>query len=230
MSTRVQIASITSGLMFAVLFTVGWWFIAGFVPPHAPGLDAAAIAGAYGEGTGFIRFGILLAMFSAGLTIPFVAVIAIQMRRIEGRFPILTYCELVAGAVTVILLTMPTVMWSAAAFRPDRGAELIQLMNDFAWLCLLMTFCPFFVQLGSFGLAVLSDRHAPPLFPRWLGYFNIWVAILFVPGALVTFFKAGPFAWNGIIGFWVPLTAFLLWYLVMFFALLKAVRTPLDDD
>ena len=74
------------------------------------------------------------------------------------------------------------------------------------------------------GLAIVSDNHERPVFARWLGYFNIWVAILFLPGGLITFFKSGPFAWNGLLAFWLPLTVFFLWYIVMFFALLKAIR------
>lgn len=189
-------------------------------------MGAEALAAAYAANTGAIRFGLLLAMVSAALAIPFVAVIATQMRRIEGAFPVLTFTELVAGAVAVVILLVPTVMWTAAAYRPERAPEVIQGLNDFAWLFLLMTFAPFFVQLVSIGLAVLTDRRSPPLFARWVGYFNVWVAVLFMPGALITFFKTGPFAWNGLLAFWMPLSVFLLWFVVMFVVLVKAIRTP----
>ena len=229
-SNKTQIACAACGLAFAIQFTVGWWFIAGFVPPHAPLMTAAEVADAYSQHTGTIRFGILLAMVSTALTLPFIAVIAVQMRRIENAFPILTFTELVAGAVTAMILLMPTVLWTAAAFRPDRNPEIILALNDLAWLFLLMTFAPFFIQLVSIGLAVLCDKREQPLFARWVGYFNIWAAILFMPGALITFFKTGPFAWNGLLAFWMPLTVFLGWYVVMFFALLKAIQTPAAEN
>ena len=44
------------------------------------------------------------------------------------------------------------------------------------------------------------------------------------PGGLITFFKTGPFAWNGLLAFWVPLVIFFVWFLVMFVALLKTIR------
>lgn len=44
-----------------------------------------------------------------------------------------------------------------------------------------------------------------------------------LPGGLVTFFKSGPFAWNGILAFWLPLTVFGIWYGVMFMLLRKAI-------
>ena len=224
MNTKTQIFCAACGIAFVILLTVGWWVIAGFVPPPSPELSASEIADFYRQNTGTIRFGILLAMFSMSLTLPWIAVIAVQMRRTEGEFPVLTYTQLVAGAATLAILLIPTLLWTTAAFRPERSPELILLLNDFAWLLLVMTFSPFTVQLIAIGLAIISDKNKPPVFARWVGYFNLWVAILFIPGALVTFFKSGPFAWNGLLAFWLPLTVFFAWYLVMFPALLKAIR------
>ena len=163
-------------------------------------------------------------MISCAFTIPWIAVIAVHMKRAEGAMPVLTIIQIVAGTVTVVILTLPFVIWTAAAFRPERAPELVQLMNDFGWLIIVMTFPAFFTQLVSIGIAILIDRNPQPIFPRWVAYFNIWVAVLFIPGALVTYFKTGPFAWNGILAFWVPLMVFFGWYIVMFFVLLKVIR------
>jgi hypothetical protein len=48
------------------------------------------------------------------------------------------------------------------------------------------------------------------------------VAVLFIPGGLLTFFKTGPFAWSGVFVYWVPLVVFFSWYLVMFVVLRQA--------
>lgn len=229
MSSKIQIACAACGVGFAIFYVLGWWFIAGFVPPHAPLMSATDLAEFYGQNTGTIRFGILLAMIGSGMVIPFAAVIAIQMRRIEGNAPVLTYTAMMAGAVGTLILLIPTVLWTAAAFRPERNPDLILLLNDFAWLLLIMTFPSFFVWFVSIGLAILSDPRDPPLFARWVGYFNIWLAVLAIPGGLVTFFKTGPFAWNGLLAFWVPVSVFVAWFLVMFWVLLRAIRTPTVD-
>ncbi|MGR9090950.1 MAG: hypothetical protein ACU85U_10275 [Gammaproteobacteria bacterium] len=226
MNEKTQIACVVCGAAFVALFTLGWIIVAGLVPAPSPSFDAAAIAAFYDANTGSIRFGLLITMISASLTIPWVAVVGVQMRRTERDFPVLTATQLVAGAVTVVFLTVPVLIWTVAAFRPERTPELIQLMSDFGWIMLIMTFPPFFVQLVAIGLAIVSDNHERPVFARWLGYFNIWVAILFLPGGLITFFKSGPFAWNGLLAFWLPLTVFFLWYIVMFFALIRAIRQP----
>ena len=91
-------------------------------------------------------------------------------------------------------------------------------------MLIVMTFGPFFVQLMSIGLAILLDKNSRPVFPRWVAYFNIWVAVLFIPGVLITFFKSGPFAWNGILAFWLPLVVFFAWYFVMFAILLRVIK------
>lgn len=223
-NTNIQIACAWCGIAFVVLLTLGWIVIAGLVPLPSPSLGADEIAQFYQQNTGRIRFGALLSMFSMALTAPWIAVISVQLKRIEGDAPIMTYTQLVAGAATVVILTMPTIMWTLAAFRPERDPQLIYLVSDFSWLALIMTFPPFFIQLLAVGTAILSDRSATPVFPRWAGYFNVWVAILFIPGGLITFFKGGPFAWNGLLAFWMPLTVFFLWYLVMFRLLLAAIR------
>lgn len=225
MNQPLQITAALCGPVFIVLFIAGWWLAAGFVPPHPPLADAATVAASYRDNTGSIRLGMLVAMISSGFIIPFVGVIGAQLRRIEEGVPVLTYIQLVAGAITVLIFLVPSIMWTAAAYRPERAPEVIQAFNDFGWLFLLMTFIPFFMQLFAIGFAVLTDRHAPPLFPRWVGYFNFWAAILFMPGGLITFFRTGPFAWNGLLAFWMPLVVFVLWYAVMTVVLIGAIRT-----
>ena len=79
------------------------------------------------------------------------------------------------------------------------------------------------MQNIAIGAAIVGDKSANPIFPRWVGFFNFWVAILFIPGALIPFFKSGPFAWNGLFSFWIPATVFGVWFIVMLTMLLKAI-------
>jgi hypothetical protein len=37
-------------------------------------------------------------------------------------------------------------------------------------------------------------------------------------------FKSGPFAWNGLVGFWCPALGFSVWITALAFALLRAIR------
>lgn len=212
-----------SGIAFVIIFTIGLWPLADFMPPMSPTLSASEIAALYAVNNLPIRFGTLIMMFSGALIIPFVGVIATQMRRIEGEHSVLTSTQISAGTVGVVVFIATTVCWTTAAFRPDRDPELIQLINDFGWIFFLMTFGAFVIQNFAIGFAIFSDNRPEPIFPRWIAFFNLWVAILFIPGGLLTFFKTGPFAWDGIFVWWVPLTVFFAWYFVMFIFLRKAI-------
>jgi hypothetical protein len=77
------------------------------------------------------------------------------------------------------------------------------------------------LQAITIGAAILRDKRANPIFPRWSAYLNFWCAFLFMPGGLVVFFKHGPFGWNGLIAWWLLLTAFGVWVLTMSVLLLR---------
>ena len=216
-------------LAFALQFLIGFWPIANFMPPIAPSLTAAEVAAIYQQNTLPIRFGVLVMMSGTGLMCPFVAVIAMQMRRIEGNHPILTITQISAGSLNAVFFLMPSLIWTAAAFRPERDPELLLLLNDLGWITFLMPFTTFIVQNFAIGFAILGDQRTHPIFPRWLGFFNFWVAVLFIPGGLLTFFKTGPFAWNGLFVWWIPFLVFFTWYLLMFYMLRGVVLRQAED-
>jgi hypothetical protein len=215
-STRNQTLCAWSGIAFVVLFTIGFWPLAHFLPPPSPRAGAEVIAAAYRENTLSIRLGTLLTLGASGLMLPFVAAISMQMRRMEGRYPVLSYAQLASGTVGVLFFIIPSVIWSLAAFRPERDPQLTLLLSDMGWMLFLMPFASFVVQSLCIGLAILGDRAPDPVFPRWTGFFNFWVAALVAPGGIITFFKSGPFAWDGLFGFWIPLVIFFAWYLILF--------------
>ena len=52
--------------------------------------------------------------------------------------------------------------------------------------------------------------------PRWVAFLNFFVAFSFLPDPLAYFFKTGPFAWDGLLAWWVPVAAFFGWLLKTF--------------
>ena len=224
MNNRMQMLCAWSGPVLLVTFMIGLWFIAGYVPPMSPALSADQVAAIYRENTTMIRIGMLFLIGSCGLAGAWVSVITVQMKRIEGARPVLAYTQLGTGAVGIFLFLLPAMFWTIAAFRPDRDPQLIMLLNDVGWFILVMPFGPPVVQNFAIGLAVLADKSPRPVFPRWIGFFNIWAAVLFIPGGMITFFKHGPFAWDGLLAFWMPLSVFGAWFLAMFVALRSAIR------
>ncbi|MGG2007397.1 hypothetical protein [Novosphingobium resinovorum] len=53
---------------------------------------------------------------------------------------------------------------------------------------------------------------------------NLWTGLLLLPGFAVGLFKTGPFAWNGVLAFWVPAVVFGIWFNLMIVAMLAAIK------
>lgn len=212
-----------SGAAAITCFTFGFIF-AGFIPPPSPSRSVEEVVAYYQQHATGIRAGMVLMMISGMFVPPLVAIISVQMRRIPGAHPLLVYAQLSAGTLGSVFFITGALVFVVAAFRPDRPADITYMLNDFAWIVTVLPWSPAFIQNVIIGVAILSDNRAQPVFPRWLAYFNFWVAIGFIPGGLLAFFKVGPFAWNGAFVFWLAGSVFILWFTVMTVMLLRAIR------
>jgi len=220
-SRPVQIACASCGfLLIALLF--GGLIAAGWIPPLSPDESAQEIAARYADHTSGIRLGVVMLLWGAGATVPIGCLIAAHIKQVEGEFSPLTYIQIVGCAGGLVAITMPAMFFGVAAFRPERGADLTLLINDLAWVPFIINGVPAILQCVSWGIAIVSDERAHPPFPRWLAYFNFWTAFCFLPAFLLLFFKTGPFAWNGLLSFWLAATLFGGWFLVASVMLIRA--------
>jgi hypothetical protein len=220
-----------TGPFMGSLFFIALWPLMHIFPPYSPMLGADAVAEHIrANQTGFLVGGILL-MTASAIVWPFIAVILLFLKKIEGEVPMWTTVTALVftyGQVTVFLCGLAFTM---AAFRPDASIEMVRTWSDFAMFLLVIPAIPGTTQYLATGAVILQDRRARPILPRWYGYLNIWVGILSAPGALVGLFKVGPFAWNGIAAFWIPAVVFGVWITATQFVLLAAIkRNALADD
>lgn len=215
-----------SGVVFVLFFFVGLLLLADFVPPPSPASSAEEIAALYRDRTDEIRIGAAFAFVGTMFFLTFGAGLARQTRRISGASPALAQLQTACVAAGVMVMIIPIICWWTAAFRPaDRDPELILLLNDVSWMLFVVGFAPYVTWAAAVGIAILSDRDAQPLFPRWAGYLSVLVAMLQVPPLLLVFFKTGPFAWDGLISWWVPMFDFFIWIVVMIVLSIRAART-----
>ena len=171
-----------------------------------------------------IRVGMVIAMFGALMAMPLGATNAYLISRIEGFFGPLSILQ-VMGAVGMAVLTFyPPMWWLIASFRPERSAELTQMLNDAAWLQWVGGLTIYYPTILTIAVAAFLDKSPRPYYPRWFAFANLWVAVLLLPGQLIFFFKHGPFAWNGLISFYLAFTVFALWFPVAFVVMRRAVR------
>lgn len=225
LDTKIQLWGATGCLFYIGLLGLGLFVVAGFlVPPHLPTATADAIVATYQSDLTRIRIGMVICMFGCMSIMPFTATMADQLSRIEGRFGILSMTQLLGGMGLAILSFYPLVWWLLASFRPDRSPELILLINDGGWLQFVGGLSLFLPMVLTPAIAAFIDDSETPTFPRWFGYFSLWSVVLYLPGQVIYFFKAGPFAWNGILALWVPVIVFAAWFFVTYFLLRKAIK------
>src|SRR6201997_1739256 len=219
-----------SGTLCLALLVVGFILFAGFIPARPASPSAQQTAQFLLENRDMINWGLIVAMFAASLLMPFAASMSIHMRRIEGRYPALAMTELGLGALFVLEFIYLIFFWQTATFRTDRAPELIQLLDDMGWIPFVGLTSTIVLQVTVFGVAILMDRRERPVFPRWLGYYNLWVALMFLPGTFNVFYQSGPLSRNGIIAWYIPLIVFATWLVITSLYLSRAVDTMADDE
>jgi hypothetical protein len=198
----------------------------GFLPPVSPRASAAEVADFYRQDLSRVRYSMILFNWFGVALIPILLLIAERMRGMAHRTPVIRYCVIgVAGGAPIAFLTS-TVFWLLAAFRPDRSPELTLLTNDLAWITFTCG-VPFLVALYLFiALAVAWDDQRTPVFPRWVGWFNVAIALLTLPAAFAGLTKSGVFAWDGLMSFWVKNLAIAVWIVVM----ARALHSAMEHD
>jgi hypothetical protein len=146
------------------------------------------------------------------------------VRRMEGEAHFLAPCQLIGGVASSMFFVLPALFWQVAAFRPERDPSLVLLLNDIGWILTVTPVPPFLVQFLPLGAAILLDRNRPSVMPRWMGFATLWACVLYLPGSAAYFFKIGPFAWNGLLAFWVPLSVFVAWELGLCYLAFRQIR------
>jgi len=212
---RIQLACVWAGSVFFVLYLIALVGFARFVPPPAPSWSADRIAEIFTDHAIQIRVGMVLGLIATTLLIPFFAVISVQIARIERRMPVLALMQFGGAVLLIVFFQVCGMLWATATFRAELEPSTIRMLNDLSWLMFVMVFPGYVLQLSCIAIASFMDRSAQPLWPRWVGYLNLWIALSGAGGAIAVFFKHGPFAWNGLVGFYIPIGAFVIWIAVM---------------
>jgi len=204
----------------------GAFFAGHFIPPLAPSLSAQEVADHYQTYTTGIRFGSALMLLAGMFYVAYCGCISAQIARIPGVGPAVRYTQLGAGVLACVTFLMPALVFFVTAYRPDRDPELTLMLNDMAWIITIVPFPPFVTQYFAFGFAIFSDRRERPLFPRWLGYLNVWAPTVYMSAVVAAFVKTGPFTWAGLIVFWLAGVVFSTQFISNFLML----RRALDDE
>ncbi len=167
----------------AIIWVSAFLLFPGFIHPMSPNMSAEEVASFYRDETARIRYSmILFNWFGVGL-IPIVILLAMQIRRMAHRTPILSYSLIACAGGPPTLFLIANMFWLLGSFRPDRAPELTQLLNDLAWLTFTVLVPYLIAQCLLFALAIYWDRQERPIFKPWVAHFNLLVAVALAPAA-----------------------------------------------
>ena len=228
-NTRLQLLCAWAGPVALVLYLVCFWGIAGWIPPTDPTDSAQEIAQFYDDDRTAIRVGMIGGLIASTFFFPFFTVISMQIARIERRMPVLAVMQFGGAVLLLVFFVICGMLWITASFRTDFEDATVRTLHDMGWLMFVMVFPAYTLQMVCMAIAGFIDTSPNPTWPRWAAYFNLWVGLAGMGGGLAVFFKDSPFAWNGIIGFYVPITIFAVWCGVTTWLLIKAIKRQADE-
>jgi hypothetical protein len=214
-SLTYEMIGVWCGPLFVLIFVICFGILGQNLPqPISPASDANTIAAYYVAHNGDLRLGWMVCLVFISLYMPWSAQISNQMTHIERHSRFLTYLQLIGGALTVFVVSFGMLCWGVAAFRPDRDANIVQMLHDIGWLSLETQWALTTMQMLAMAFVGLADKREQPLFPRWVCWLTIWCGLSFAPASFTFYFKTGPFAWNGLLSYYVPYPAWLVWCVV----------------
>ncbi|VUC36327.1 unnamed protein product [Clonostachys rosea] len=201
-NTAIQYYSAACGAAAVILFILSF-AIAGFIPPPKPSWGADKIAQIYQDNTRRIHAGAAINMIAGGFYLPFSAAISYQIRRVPKIPYIIHQVQLASASAGIWTFMLPGIVLAIASYRPDRPIEITYALNDFFWLVAFMPWPTFMVQNFAFAYAIIFDARKKPLFPKELAFINILMPIIFALATGMHTVYSGPFAWNGVITFYL---------------------------
>lgn len=210
-------------LGIAMVICLGLGFaVGGFIPPLGADEPAAEIAAFYREDVDLRRVGVILLIVGGTLWVPFGVAIANRLGRIEGLGGLVVFSVVAASAINAVILMVFGSVLLALLLVPDMPDTTYQVLHNVVFVALIGLWQPGALQAGATGVGVLCDRSPDPAFPRWVGWFSLWMAFGSLMGSLIPFMTSGPFAWDGFMGFFIAACPFFAWLMVMCWCLLRA--------
>jgi hypothetical protein len=216
---------------FTVLTVIGWLGIAHFwMPARADlGLEATKLWFTEEHRAG-VLIGCSLFYVAAGLLTPGSIQFGIMLAKIEGRWPLWSLTTATCGVFISLIVFFNACAWLVAAYRPETGADVIQSWNDWAWFAFLLGWIYLSIEMLATAFVELQDDREQPMVPRWFSWFTIAGAVGIVSAAGPAFLKSGPFAYHGLLAFYMPVAVWgvylnvTAWY--MYDELVREEKTP----
>lgn len=223
---RSQRALIWAAVVLANVYTLAFVYLMDFFPLPLPSAGAEEVLQFYTRHTLQFRFGVVLMVLSSAFYLLWTVVVAAQMTRIEKGFPLWTLLMALASVLGTWAFAFPPLIWGTASFMVERNPEITLMLHQFGFLMLVAAGGFFMMQLVPIAVVSFSagNTDKASAFPRWLAWVTLWDGMLGPVGVMAFVFNRGPFAWNGVISFWLPLVLFTIWLVALIYCLLRAIK------
>lgn len=195
--------------IFSALTVIGFLVLSHFYDPAAAHLAPRELSAFYAERQTAVEVGMSIFCVATAFLAIFSVQLGIALWRIEGRSPLMAITQILGGFGVVMLIFISCCLWIGAAYRADVSSpDVTQALNDAAWFGFLVGWVMLSLQMAA--TAVITLR-ADALVPRWVSVASIVGAVLLVTanGCAVT--KTGPFAWDGVLGYYLPMAIWGTW-------------------
>lgn len=209
-----------SGPVCVVTVFLGLFVLAGFFPPPSPGLTGADVADVWQDHQRLKQTGMIVCFMGGCLYATYSLAIGYLLRRCTDD-AIMPITQSVLGIFGTVYFSFNFLILAVAGFRPGGPEETTQTLHDLGFILTFSPAAPFFLQYAAIALIILQIPDIKPLVPRWVAYVNLWVAIGLIPPSFIPLFDSGPLAWNGLLGFYIPVVVFGVWFAVMTPTLLR---------
>jgi len=232
---RSQKVLIWWSVLFGLIYFAALAFCLHLLPTPSAQQSPAEIAQYYGEHSLLVRMGAALAALTGAFMMPWVVVLTTQLYRHEklrdkADFPVWTVMAAANGALATVIIVIPTNFLGTAAYAPDRASDVTTALHELGilmWLSGDQWAIFFALSVAVVCLIPNSVKHSP--FPRWYGYMAIIVAVGSSPSVVIYLTRTGPFAWNGLLGYWVPMMVFVFWFPAGMVLLYKAINAQMRE-
>jgi hypothetical protein len=213
---------------FYAAFGVIFFALARVMPPPRPDITQSQMVDFFSQHATTIQIGfcaLILIVGGAGIAN---GIVVFHMKRMTSG-SVMAYAYMggmAVGALPGCLLV--ACLFLVATFRPDRDPEQLALLYDLGLLSYVGSLGCFTAAYFAFAIAILYDRNE--IFPKWLAYVSVWQIVTEVMAVAVFVSKAGAFAWNGSISFWMGTVIFGVWLSAVIMFLKKATQNqPVDE-
>jgi hypothetical protein len=210
---------------FCVVTLIGWIGIAHFYMPAPADLTLPEFKTWFSETYHWRNIaGCSLLYIASGFLTPGSIQWGLMLAKIEGRRPLWSITTLVCGVFISLIVFLNACAWLVCSYRQETGADVIAAFYDWAWLAFLLGWIYLAIEMLATAAVEFQDKRDTPMVPRWMTWLTVWGAFGVLGAAGPAFFKSGPFAYHGVLGFYVPATIWGLYIVFTTWFMLKELE------